>query len=130
MWNNKIQNGLILRIVHMHTFILLGDAHRPGGDGEFGGQSGGVRRHTDGDDHPSPQVLGSGGPHGSPRLLKKPTEGSELLHRSQSPCPREDSVGGHRGCSEGPCYCWETPAGTPPAAPPPQGLCPRVLTAC
>lgn len=84
---------MILRLAHMHTHILLGDTHRPGGDGEFGGQSGGVRRHTDGDDHPSPQVLGSSGPHGSLRLLKKPTEGGELLHGSQSPGPVRTVLG-------------------------------------
>ena len=53
VWNNKVQNGLIFRIAHMHTDILLGDVHRPGGDGEFGAQTSGIRRHTDGDDHPS-----------------------------------------------------------------------------
>ena len=96
----------------------------------FEGQSGGVCRHTDGDNRPSLQVLGSSGPHGSLRLLKKPTEGRELLHGSQSPHPPEDSVEGHRGHSEGPCCCWDMPAGTPPAAPPPQSLCPKVLTIC
>ena len=43
------------------------------------------------------QVLGSSSPHGSLRLLEKPSEGTELLHGSQSPYPREDSVWGSQG---------------------------------
>ena len=130
VWNNKVQNGLIFRIAHIHTDILLGDVHGPGGDAELGGadrwcpQTHRWRRPS------ITQVPGSSGPHRSLRLLEKPPEGTELLHGSQSPYPCEDSVGGHRGHSKGPCCCWEMPADTSPAAPPPQSPCPSVLTAC